>query len=108
MATIKDIAKATGFSITTVSRALNNYYDVNEGTRQLIKETANKMGYTPNIIAQSLVQKRSYTIGFIVSNLTPSSIIDNFAFNIFMGSCAEADNQAYEVILIQANSVLKR
>jgi LacI family transcriptional regulator len=64
--TLKDIARKVGFSVTTVSRALNDYDDVSEETRQLIKRVAQEMGYHPHVIAQSLQRKRINTVGFIV------------------------------------------
>ncbi|GAA4080961.1 LacI family DNA-binding transcriptional regulator [Amphibacillus indicireducens] len=65
MVTIYDVAKKTGFSITTVSRALNNYPDVSEKTKKLILEVADKMGYFPNSIARSLTMKKTFTLGVI-------------------------------------------
>ena len=55
--TIYDIAEATGFSITTVTRALNNKGRVNEDTRRLIWETADRLGYRANPAAQALSRK---------------------------------------------------
>lgn len=63
MGTIYDLAKITGFSITTVSKALNNYSDVSEKTKAKIVQAAADMGYLPNAHAQSLSTKRSWTIG---------------------------------------------
>ncbi len=64
--TLKDIARKVGYSVTTVSRALNDYDDVNEETKQLIKRVAREMGYHPHVIAQSLQRQRTNTVGFIV------------------------------------------
>lgn len=69
MASIKDVAKIAGVSITTVSRALNGYSDINEDTRKRILEIANKLGYRPNAAARSLVKKESRLFGYIVSGL---------------------------------------
>jgi len=64
--TLKTIARATGFSITTVSRALAGYSDVAESTRNTIKDTAEKLGYYPNLTARQLQRQRSDTIGMIL------------------------------------------
>lgn len=64
MRTIHDVAKAAGVSITTVSRALNGYSDVNEKTRQRIARIAKELGYRPNAVARNLRGKRSDTIAF--------------------------------------------
>jgi LacI family transcriptional regulator len=42
------VAKRLNLSITTVSRALDGYDDVAEGTRALVAHTAQEMGYEPN------------------------------------------------------------
>lgn len=62
---IKDIARETGYSITTVSKAFNGYKDVSEEAKKHILETAKRMGYMPNAHARSLAMNRSYTIGVI-------------------------------------------
>ncbi|MHA6532330.1 LacI family DNA-binding transcriptional regulator [Paenibacillus sp. BAC0078] len=65
MTTIYDIAKKTGYSPTTVSKAFNNYSDVREKTRQEILRTAQEMGYLPNAHARTLTTKKSWTIGVL-------------------------------------------
>lgn len=69
-AKLEDIAKATGFSISTVSRVLSNSsYPVNTNTRKKILEAAKIMEYKPNLSARSLRTDRSNTIGIIVDDL---------------------------------------
>ena len=46
--TIVDIAKKTGLSVATVSRALNGHSSVKEETRKKVEETAEKLGYQVN------------------------------------------------------------
>ena len=64
MATIFDIAKEAGVSITTVSRALNGYSDVSAKTRQRIMKIARELNYYPSSAASSLQGKRTNTIAF--------------------------------------------
>lgn len=64
--TLRDIAKKSGFSVTTVSRALGGYDDVNEKTRAHIVKIANELGYQPNLIARQLQGQRTFTLGMIV------------------------------------------
>jgi LacI family transcriptional regulator len=68
--TIKDIAKATGVSYATVSRALNGRSGVKEDTRKLILEEAKKMGYQPNAIARGLVLKYTHTLALVIPDIT--------------------------------------
>ena len=48
MVSIKTIAEECGVSIATVSKALNNHSDVGVATKQLVCETAKRLGYLPN------------------------------------------------------------
>ena len=64
--TIHDIAKKLGISATTVSRALNNNPVISEKTRELIKQTAEEMGYRPNTLAANFRNRSTQTIGVIV------------------------------------------
>lgn len=61
--TLKDVAEAANVSITTASRALAGYWDVSPATRARVEEVARRLGYTPNLWAQSLVRKVPVLIG---------------------------------------------
>ena len=67
---LEDIAKETGFSISTVSRVLSNSsYPVSDQIREKVLSVAEEMGYEPNIAARSLRTDRTNTIGIIVDDL---------------------------------------
>ena len=85
MATIKDIAKLAGVSVTTVSRALNGYSDVNTKTKQHIEEIAKEIEYSPNALARSLVMNKTKTIGLLVSGLSREGAKDNIVFDVLTG-----------------------
>lgn len=57
-ATINDVAKEAGVSITTVSRVLNNNYPVKKETRIKIENAIKKLNYKPNAMARSLITKK--------------------------------------------------
>lgn len=65
MVTIKDIAKVAGVSHTTVSRALNDSPLIKPETKKKIAAIAESLHYVPNVNAKSLVNQKSYIIGFI-------------------------------------------
>jgi LacI family transcriptional regulator len=67
--TIKDIAKMCGISTQTVSRVINKRPDVSPETREAVEKAIAEMGYQPSALARSLVQQRSYTLGFITAGL---------------------------------------
>ena len=70
---LKDIAKITGVSPTTVSRVLNGKakaYRISLPTNELVVQTAAEIGYIPNQTARGLRIKKSNTIGLILPNIT--------------------------------------
>ncbi|WP_435168856.1 LacI family DNA-binding transcriptional regulator [Paenibacillus glycanilyticus] len=99
MVTIKDIAKSAGVSVTTVSRALNGYDDVNEGTRLKIKSIAEKLGYSPNMAARSLISKKTKTLGLLLSNVTRDSSKDNIAYEVLCGINDRSGELDYDLVL---------
>jgi len=61
--TIRELARLSGVSIGTVSRALNGYPDVGPDTRERILLLAEELDYTPAAAARTLVTQRSHVIG---------------------------------------------
>ena len=73
MVTIRDVAKESGFSSTTVSIVLNNAplsRYIPAVTKKRIEKAAQKLGYRPNQFARSLRSKRSHTVGVMVFDMT--------------------------------------
>lgn len=104
MATIKDIARVAGVSVTTVSRALNDYSDVNIDTKRKIVEVANQLNYVPNRAAQSLVKKETKTLAFILSGLEKDGGRDNIVYRLLAGMYAFAETINYDVALYTTDS----
>lgn len=67
--TIRDVARAAGVSISTVSRALTSPEQVAADTRVRIQETVRSMGYRPNRAARGLITGRTGNIGLVVPDL---------------------------------------
>ena len=73
MVTIRDVAKESGFSATTVSIVLNNAplaRYIPTATKKRIESAAKKLGYRPNLFARSLRSRRSHTVGVMVFDMT--------------------------------------
>ena len=98
MATMKDVAKATGYSTATISRVFNGNDNVTPQTRRKIFKTAEKLGYKPNKMAAALRSGRSKTIGIVVPN------IDSEVFAAAIKSMEETLQQDdYHVIISQSH-----
>lgn len=101
--TIKDIARALGLSTSTVSRALRDSYEISPETKQLVLEYARQINYRPNPIALSLKEKRSRSIGVIVSE-----IANSFFSQIINGIESIAYSKGYNVIISQTRESYER
>lgn len=75
-ATIKDVAKVAGVSISTVSRVINDSKPVSSEARQKVLDAIEELGYKPNEVARTLVTKRSYLIGIIVTDIGNSYVAE--------------------------------
>jgi len=73
MITIRDVARASGFSSTTVSIVLNDAplaRYIPPTTKSRIQKAAKKLGYRPNLFARSLRSQRSHAVGLMVFDMT--------------------------------------
>ncbi len=73
---IKQIAKAAGVSVATVSRVLNHPENVAPATRERIEKLIEEMGYKPNWFAQGLNSKKTKTLGVIVPHMMTSMYME--------------------------------
>ena len=64
--TIKDVARDAGVSPSTVSRVMSDSPRIGEATKKRVRESIKKLGYTPNIMARSLVRKKTKIIGVVM------------------------------------------
>ena len=69
MATLKDVARETGLTVSTVSKILNNRGYISEEARKNVYDAMKKLNYQPNEVARSLSKKSSNTIGVIVPHI---------------------------------------
>lgn len=70
MATIKDVAKVAGVTVTTVSRVLNNRGYISDATRKKVHDAMEELDYKPNELARSLFRKKSNLIGLIIPDVS--------------------------------------
>jgi len=111
MAHIKqsDIAKKLNVTRITVSKALRDHPDISAEMKKKVLEMAENLGYIPNLIAQNLISKRTFTIGVVIPDLENSffayvtdSIIDIAAENnYYVFVTVSRENQQSEKLNIQ-------
>ncbi|WP_303968605.1 LacI family DNA-binding transcriptional regulator [Sporosarcina ureae] len=68
--TVIDIAKKAGVSQSTVSKVLNNYPTISKETRTKVLDAIKELDFHPDLVARSLVSKKSKTIGLIVGDIS--------------------------------------
>jgi DNA-binding LacI/PurR family transcriptional regulator len=97
-ATINDVAKLAGVSITTVSRILNNKPDVAPTTRQRVLDAISQLGFTPHAVAQNLAGGKSRSIAV----LYPSDSLGftELEFEFFVGASQAATKASFLFNLI--------
>lgn len=101
---IKDIAKHTGFSTTTISLVLNGKgKKISKKTKDIIFEAAEKLNYRPNQLAISLVKKRTKTIGLIISDIR-----NLFFSNLAKGVEDECRENGWNLILCNSSDIHQR
>ncbi|ESY79214.1 LacI family transcriptional regulator [Mesorhizobium sp. LNHC220B00] len=66
--TLRDVAAQAGVSVATASKALNDQGRMTAETRERIRETARSLGFRPNSLAQSLLRRRSFTVGLLTND----------------------------------------
>lgn len=96
--TIKDVAKKLNVSVSTVSRAFNDKYDIKAETRDLVLQTAKTMGYRPNPIAKKLLQQHSLNIGIVVPEFENS-----FFPEVMLGAQEILQEKGYQLLIMQSN-----
>ncbi|MEO0895606.1 MAG: LacI family DNA-binding transcriptional regulator [Bacteroidota bacterium] len=101
MTTMKDVAKATGLSLATVSRVFNGSDKVTEKTRKSVLKAAEKLNFRPNKMAAALRSGKSKTVGVVVP------IIDNDVFSSAIKSMESHLREAgYHIIICQSHESL--
>lgn len=98
MANIRDIAKLTGYSVTTISRVINNHPYVAEDKRQKVLQVMAELDYKPNRTAQNLSKGRTRNVGVIVP------FVDHPFYNqLLKGIMRAAFAHQYKITLLPTN-----
>ncbi|WP_246680256.1 MULTISPECIES: LacI family DNA-binding transcriptional regulator [Mesorhizobium] len=98
--TIRDVARAAGVSVTSVSRHLNGQINLPEPTASRIRQAAERLGYRPNAIARRLSSGKSETLGLIIA-------YPLFA-EIASASEAEAARHGYNLLMFNSRNLVEK
>lgn len=97
---IREVAKAAGVSVTTVSHALNDAtsFRVKAETQQLVRDVAKDLGYAPNRLASGLRNQRSQILGLVSDEITTTP----FAGAMIRGAQDTAYERGYVVMVVNS------
>jgi LacI family transcriptional regulator len=95
--TLKDIAKALELSISTISKSLNDSYEISVETKNKVLEFAKANHYSPNRLAKGLKEGKSRSIGVVVCSLE-----NNFVAQMLDGIDKYSTDKSYQIIIMQS------
>lgn len=98
MATIKDVAREVGLSVTTVSRALNGHDDVSRETKQRVQDAAQRMDYHPNVVARNLQNQCAGAIGLLIPRVLHRTY-DSFWLEFIGGMATACAERGIDIML---------
>lgn len=101
--TLKDIARRLGISIATVSRALQDSYEIGEATKKKVVQLAKELNYQPNPYASSLRRRVSKTIAVVLPE-----VADSFFSLAINGIESVALEKGYHVLIYLTHESLER
>ncbi|TYP88289.1 LacI family transcriptional regulator [Sphingobacterium allocomposti] len=95
--TLKSLAQALNMSVSTVSKALNDSYEISEATKKRVREFAKKHNYQPNVLAQSLKTGKTQTLGVVLPKMTSP-----FESQILEGMQQTASQHHYRIVIMNS------
>ena len=103
MATLKDVAKASGLTVGTVSRVLNNRGYISDKTREKVYRVMKELDYQPNEMARSLSKQKNNIIGVILPQIEHP-----YFAKVLSRLEREAAKQGYRIMLFVSRNKEKR
>ena len=107
--TLQDVARMADVSTKTVSRVVNNQGEISAVTRQRVQAAIERLGYRPNILARSLVNRRSNTLAVVawgIDYFGPSRTVvgieqqsDELGYSLFLNLVARPDDANVDRLL---------
>lgn len=103
MSTMKDVAEKAGVSTSTVSHVVNNSRYVSPELRERVEKVMDELNYSPHATARSLRTQKTYTIGFVASDIT-----NPFFAEVVRGIEEIASGKDYQVIVANTDETAEK
>lgn len=103
--TIKEVAKAAGVSISTVSKVFNDSPTISNETKIRVRNIMDEMNYYPNIIARSFVTQSSKNIGVVMELKRNYAFLNSHIYEILSGIEGVLSKNGYIVSLLNSASI---
>jgi LacI family transcriptional regulator len=104
---IHDVAREAGVSITTISKALNNYPDVNPQTKRRIQEVVERLNYVPDAAGRSMGGIPEKVIGLLINDLKPLDP-SGAVYGILSGVCHACQDRGIGFMLLTTDFAAQR
>ena len=100
MISINEISRLSGYSKTTVSRALNNYSDISAETKEKILQICKENDYVPSALGRGLSTKRTFTVGVVFSEYSNQGLTHPFFSELLNEIKNQISSYGYDILLI--------
>ena len=101
--TLKELADQLGISVSTVSRALADSYEINIETKKRVQQLANKLNYQPNPFASFLRKHKSRTIALVIPEIS-----NNFFSLVIKGVETVCQERDYYVLIYESHESFEK
>lgn len=101
--TVGDVAREAGVSVATAARALGDYGSVSAKSRARVEQAAASLGYSPNMVARSMITGSTKTIGVIVADIE-----NQFFQRVLRGITHITSERGYDLVLANTDESLDR
>lgn len=103
-ATLTEVARLAGVSLTTASKAINGRERISDATRKRVLRAARELSYSPNLVAKSLASGRSSIIGVLLRD----PMVDRLAMPMVIGAQSVLEQREFSAIIADARGMDER
>lgn len=100
MVSIRDVAREAGVAISTVSKVLNHYPNVSEGTKEKVNAAIDALNFVPNTIASALSSKRTGRVALVLDVNRHVQMVDEIPMQYIIGAINKAKEMGMDIITV--------